>query len=62
MTEKVRAAGCWMSRFKRVARFLRQIRGANREARRLNLLRQAKCLIPCFQEKPLSFSLWSTVP
>ena len=60
-TEKVRPAGCWTSRFKRVGVPRRQIRGA--ELRRddegsLSL----KWLIPCFQEKPLSFSLRSTVP
>ena len=31
-TEKVRQSGCWMSRFKRVGRFFRQIRRINVEA------------------------------
>ncbi len=60
-TEKVRPAGCWKSWFKRVGVPRRQIRG--------DYLRrddespcETKWLIPCFQEKPLSFSLESTVP
>ena len=60
-TEKARPAGCWTSRFKRVGVPRRQIRGA--------YLRRddetpcgSKWLMPCFQEKPLSFSLKLTVP
>ena len=49
-------AGCWMSRFKRVGVLLRQIRGLSR-----GVMTRAACgaklRIPCFQEKPLSFSL-----
>ena len=60
-TEKVRPAGCWTSRFKRVGVPRRQIRGA--ELRRDDEdPRGLKWLIPCFQEKPLSFSRWLTVP
>ena len=53
-TEKVRWAGCWMSRFKRVGVLSRQIRTAKlrRDDERLYA---AKSLIPSFQEKPLSF-------
>ena len=55
-------AGCWTSRFKRVDVVLRQIRGS--KSRRVNedWLASLKWRIPCFQEKPLSFSRWTTVP
>ena len=60
-TEKARFAGCWTSRFKRVVVPGRQIRRA--ETRRdEEALRALKGLRPCFQEKPLSFSLMRTVP
>ena len=41
---------------KRVARFPREIRGINREARDHEAETLRKSQIPCFQEKPLSFS------
>ncbi len=41
---------------KRVARFPREIRGVNREARDQGDFVLLKSRIPCFQEKPLSFS------
>ena len=55
-------AGCWTSRFKRVDVPGRQIRRA--KSRRVNEggLAHPKRQIPCFQEKPLSFSRWLTVP
>jgi hypothetical protein len=60
-TEKVNSAGCWKSRFKRVDVLLRQIRAA--KLRRDNERScTAKRAIPCFQEKPLSFSCIKTVP
>ena len=60
-TEKVRSAICWNRWFKRVGVPRRQIRGA--ELRRDDEVSlRPKWLIPCFQEKPLSFSLESTVP
>jgi hypothetical protein len=60
-TEKVSSAGCWTSRFKRVGVPDRQIRRA--EPRRDDEGTGCpKRVIPCFQEKPLSFSLRATVP
>jgi len=41
---------------KRVARLFREIRRVNREARDHEAARLRKSRIPCFQEKPLSFS------
>jgi hypothetical protein len=41
---------------------LRQIRELNAEARDQGSVCFLKLLIPCFQEKPLSFSLLLTVP
>src|SRR6218665_2757897 len=41
---------------KRVGRSLREIRGVNAEARDQKELVLSKSRIPCFQEKPLSFS------
>jgi hypothetical protein len=41
---------------KRVGGLLRQIRGVNTEARDHEELALQKLQIPCFQEKPLSFS------
>src|SRR2546428_12281958 len=41
---------------KRVARSLWEIRGVNREARDQGVFWLLKSRIPCFQEKPLSFS------
>jgi hypothetical protein len=52
------AVGC---RFKRVGSRLRQIRDGNVEARR-RVPTGTKRLMPCFQEKPLSFRHYATVP
>ena len=60
-TEKARPAGCWTSRFKRVGVPDRQIRRAELRRDDERSL-SAKWLMPCFQEKPLSFSPESTVP
>ena len=51
-----------MSWFKRVGGFLRQIRGIVSRGVMTSALCGAKLLIPCFQEKPLSFSDMETVP
>ena len=46
-----------MSRFKRVGVLHRQIRAAESRRDEECSFASANCLIPCFQEKPLSFSL-----
>ena len=60
-TEKVRLAICWNRWFKRVGVPRRQIRGAEPRRDDEGSL-SPKWLIPCFQEKPLSFSHRVTVP
>ncbi len=63
MTEKGRPSGCWTSRFKRVDGEGRQIRFPIETSRRDDeSFKLTKWLIPCFQEKPLSFRLLETVP
>jgi hypothetical protein len=55
-------AGCWTSRFKRVGVPGWQIRWAELRRDDEGRLADLKCAIPCFQEKPLSFSFRLTVP
>ena len=55
-------AGCWTSRFKRVGVALRQIRGSELRRDDEGWLASLKRGMPCFQEKPLSFSSKLTVP
>ena len=54
--------GCWTSRLKRVVVPGRQIRWAEMRRDDECSFASAKPQIPCFQEKPLSFSLEATVP
>lgn len=51
-----------MSRFKYVGRGIRQIRFLNAEIRTPASFRDARSLMPCFQENLLSFRLLETVP
>jgi hypothetical protein len=51
-----------MSRGKQVGGVLRQIRGLANAEMRDHRLRAEKLLMPCFQEKPLSFRQFVTVP
>jgi len=63
VTEKGRPSGCWTSRFKRVGGESRKIRFPIETLRRDDeSFKLTKWLIPCFQEKPLSFRLFETVP
>ena len=61
-TEKARPARRWLSVFKPVGLHLRKIRDALCRDVMTKTPQESKWSMPCFQEKPLSFSCIKTVP